>query len=484
MKQNIGRMKYRLKNNIKSKSECELRSKISLTQNQARRISQTDIPDDKSRKVMSPLEAQKKVNETFGVDGVAFKRQAIKSKRLKARRTLALSPAPKPITANKNAASTLFANIKKFLKSHIKKIDFIFLLSIIVLAILGILAVHSATHYMGRKSYDFKQTAAFFAGLILIIIMPAFDYAEILKRGKWIFLINTMLLLYTFFFGFSPENSGSTNNSWISLGFTSVQPAEFAKILFILSLSAHLEKVHERINNVFVLLGVLLHGCVIIGLVLAEKDMGNALVFIAIFVSMLFCAKIDIKYILGCLAASIVAFPLLWDNLGDFRKRRVLIGFNPELDPQGFGHQVIRSRNAIASGGLLGQGYMKGETVQKAGALFGQHTDMIFAVIGQEFGFIGCVILITAFALLVSRILKTAKKSRDYAGTYICAGVAGMLIFQFTVNVGMALGMTPVVGITLPLVSYGTSSLICMYVSLAFIMSVYANSKNYAYKAI
>ncbi|MBR0453001.1 MAG: FtsW/RodA/SpoVE family cell cycle protein, partial [Bacteroidales bacterium] len=113
-----------------------------------------------------------------------------------------------------------------------------------------------------------------------------------------------------------------------------------------------------------------LHGGAIIGLVLLERDWGNGLVFIVIFVTLVFCAKINWKYIALCIGAVVVAFPVIWENLGEFRKRRVLIGFNPELDPLGYGHQVIRSRNAIASGGLLGQGYLKGETIHKAGGLF------------------------------------------------------------------------------------------------------------------
>ncbi|MBR3996158.1 MAG: FtsW/RodA/SpoVE family cell cycle protein [Clostridia bacterium] len=306
--------------------------------------------------------------------------------------------------------------------------------------------------------------------------------SEILKWWKWIYLANIVLLLITLVFGYSP--TGDENRSWINLGFTSIQPAEFSKVMFILTLSAHLNKLRERINTLPSLLSLLFHGGSVIGLVLAERDWGNALVFIVIFVTILFCAKIDLKYVIGCVVAGIIAFPIIWDNLGEFRKRRVLIGFNPELDPQGYGHQVIRSRNAIASGGLFGQGYLNGETIQRPGALFAQHTDMVFAVIGQEFGFVGCVVVIAIYVLLVTKIISISSKAGDYAGTYICSGVAGMFIFQFIINIGMALGVTPVVGITLPLISYGTSSLIAMYASLAFVMSVCANSNSYSYKSI
>jgi len=367
--------------------------------------------------------------------------------------------------------------------SHFRKIDFLFLALIIFVGLIGVVAVHSGslTDPYHRR-IDFLQMFCFLIGIFAVVILPVIDLSSLLNRWRLILTVNVILLIITLIFGYSP--TGEENKSWINLGFTSIQPAEFSKVLFILSLSAHLEKIRDRLNSFIPLISILLHGGLIIGLVLAEKDWGNTLVFIVIFVVMLFCAKLDLRYIFGCIAAVVAIFPVIWEHLGEFRKKRVLIGFNPELDPQGYGHQVIRSRNAIASGGLFGQGYLNGETIQRPGALFAQHTDMVFAVIGQEFGFVGCAVLIVSYALLITKIITITGKSRDYSGTYICCGVAGMFIFQFIINIGMALGISPVVGITLPLVSYGASSLICMYGALALVMTVYANSKNYSYRSI
>ena len=438
---------------------------------------------DRHKRVMSPIEAERQSRMLYGNVSASFHTQALRSKRLKARRTFSPVPAPKPLAVTTTGASGVWQKVKRAVVSHFRKLDFVFLFLVAVVGLIGVIAVHSGSMtdpYHNR--IDFLQMFCFVAGIIAILTLPIIDLSGVLNKWKWIYAANVFLLLITLIFGYSP--TGEENNSWINLGFTSVQPAEFSKVLFILSVAAHLEKVRDRINSIPVLFGVLIHGVSIIGLVLAERDWGNTLVFIVIFVTMVFCAKINLRYIIGSVAAVIVAFPMVWENLGEFRKKRVLIGFNPELDPQGYGHQVIRSRNAIASGGLFGQGYLNGETIQRPGALFAQHTDMVFAVIGQEFGFIGCAVLIAAYALLVTKIIAIADSSGDYAGTYICCGVAGMFIFQFIINLGMALGISPVVGITLPLVSYGASSLICMYAALSLVMTVYANSKNYSYKSI
>lgn len=443
------------------------------------------VPQHTNRlgRVMTPVEAERKNRLLYGNISISNRVQAQRSKRLKARRTFSDAPAPKPLNVSTNGISGIWHYVKKTVIAHIRKIDFVLLILIVILASFGIIAVHSGSmNEFAHRRIDFLQIASFAIGLFGVLLLPAFDISTLFEKWKLVYIINVGLLVVTLLFGYSP--TGEENNSWINLGFTSIQPAEFSKVLFIISLSAHLEKIKDSINKLSSMARMLLHGFSIIGLVLAEKDWGNTLVFIVIFVTMVFCAGINLRYIFGCIALAVAAFPIIWDNLGEFRKRRVLIGFNPELDPQGYGHQVIRSRNAISSGGLFGQGYLQGETIHTDGALFAQHTDMVYAVIGQEFGFVGCALLIAVYVFLVSRILYIAGKAKDYSGSYICCGVAGMLIFQFIINIGMALGISPVVGITLPLVSYGASSLIAMYSALALVMAVYGNSNSYSYRSI
>lgn len=462
---------YRISDNSYSSDEQEkLKLKITDHRKNNRDLKHT-VESDKSKRVLSPVEYSQ----------LTHYKQHGKSKKLRAKREI--NPHSAPAISSKFSIKSCVYSIKKGIKSYLNKVDFIFLFLVILIGFIGILAVHSGSMTdPAHRRIDTLQVFSFVLGISAIFFIPLFDVEEILKKWKLIYFINILILVITLFLGYSP--TGEENKSWINLGFTSIQPAEFSKVLFILSLSSHLENVKERLNNLPVLMSVIFHGLSIIGLVLAERDWGNCLVFIFIFLILLFCANINYKYIFTGICSSVILFPLIWDNLGEFRKRRVLIGFDPELDPLGYGHQVIRSRNAIASGGLLGQGYLNGETIQRTGGLFAQHTDMVFAVIGQEFGFIGCITLIFLFAFLIIRIISIGSKAGNYFGGYVCCGVAGMFIFQFIINIGMALGISPVVGITLPLVSYGTSSLISMYFSLALIMLVYSNSKSYSYKSI
>ncbi len=481
-----GSIKYvKIKSTDSSNEGHELRAKF--TEKKVRRRRKTGITESgrKSDRVMSPLESNEKNKELYsnlGIVSVSTHKQMLRSKRLKARRTLTLAPAPVPVNAPKSGIERLYSEIKKEIVAHIKKLDIVFLCLVALIGIFGIIAVHSATlTEASHRRYDFLQIAGFLMGIFAVVVLPFIDYTEITKRTKLIFILNVVILIYTAIFGISV--TGSTNRNWVSFfGITNIQPAEISKVLFIVSLASHLEILRDSINKIKGLLTVCVHALVIIGLVALQSDVGNLLVFVAIFVTMLFVAKIEYKYILASVAVAVISFPIIWENLGDFRRKRILIGFNPDLDPLDVGHQVIQSRNAIASGGFLGQGYMQGATIQRKGALFAKHTDMIFAVIGQEFGFVGCVIFILCYAFLTLKIISIAGKAKDSVGTYICAGVAGLFIFQFIVNIGMAVGLTPTIGITLPLVSYGTSSLLSAYFALALVMSVHSNSKNYSYK--
>lgn len=482
----MGSIKYaKIKSTDSTSEGHELRAKF--TEKKVRRRKKIGITESggKSDRVMSPLESNEKNRELYsnlGIMSVSTHKQMLRSKRLKARRTLTLTPAPAPVNAPKNGIERLYSEIKKEVVTHLKKLDIVFLCIIALIGIFGIIAVHSATlTEASHRRYDFLQIAGFLMGIFAVVVLPFIDYNEITKHTKLIFIFNVAILVYTAIFGISV--TGSTNRNWVSFfGITNIQPAEFSKILFIISLASHLDALRTGVNKIKGLFAILLHALVIIGLVALQQDVGNLLVFVAIFVTMLFAAKIEYKYIFASIAIAVVSFPIIWENLGDFRRKRILIGFNPDLDPLDVGHQAIQSRNAIASGGFLGQGYMQGEIIQRKGALFAKHTDMIFAVIGQEFGFVGCAIFIVCYAFLALKIVSIASRAKDCVGTYICAGVAGLFIFQFIVNIGMALGLTPTIGITLPLVSYGTSSLLSMYFALALVMSVHSNSKNYSYK--
>ncbi len=472
----------KLGTDTENSSEGGMRTSIVGRRTEKRRVVKND--SDKTKRVMTPLEAESVTGALYrnlGMETASHRRQALRSKKLHARRSIALSPAPVPVTAPKNPREKVLAELRKRIVSHIRNMDWIYFAVLLAVSAIGILAVHSATRTMGLRRYDIMQIGSFAVGMFLVLVFSAFDYGEIIKAYKLIFWLNVGLLVFTLIFGESV--TGDTNRNWVDLGFTKIQPAEFAKILFIMSMAGHLDKVQGHLNEFKKLFGVLCHGVCIIGLVLLEGDVGNALVFGVIFAVMLFCAGIRLRLVFGALALGVCAFPFVWNHIGTFRQNRILTAFNPELDPLGAGHQVLRARSAIAGGGFTGFGYMKGKITQ-TDLLFAKHTDMIFATIAEEAGFLGAAVLIGLYIVLVYRILTGAFRARDYAGAYICAGVGGLIIFQCVLNIGMCLGMAPVVGITLPFISYGASSLIGLYVSASLVMSVLANNGKYSYRSI
>ena len=451
-----------------------------------RRVRRSIVPPSvpKSERVFTPLQAQeirRLTIDKIGYVSTAKKVEQQRMRSLKARRTLALKPAPTPPTAPKGKLAKETHKIAGVVAKHLSQLDYIFFFAAVAIAVIGIFAVHSAT--LSRSNpvkYDIMEIGCFVIGVGAMLGLSMVDYSGISRYTKYIIGINILLCIYTLIFGYSII--GDNNRNWINVFGIGVQPAEFSKVLFILSLSSHLQNLGDRINNFKGIVPLFCHGLLIISLVLLQGDLGNTTVFIAIFVFMCFAAKLSLWYFGAAVGITVIASPIIWQNLAVYQKNRILVGFNPDLDPLGKGYQVIRSRNAIASGGIFGKGYTKGYVTQHPRALFAKESDMIFGTIGEEGGLIACVALIVLFTVLIYRIIKISLTSKDSMGTYICAGVAGMFAYQFILNVGMCMGNLPVVGITLPLVSYGGSSLISCYAALALVLSVYANSNRYAFR--
>jgi rod shape determining protein RodA len=266
--------------------------------------------------------------------------------------------------------------------------------------------------------------------------------------------------------------------SWIAIGNRGIQPSEFAKILFILTYGTHLEKVKSKINSPKSILGLLLHAGIVIGMVFLQKDLGMAIVFTVVFTVMTFAAGVSLWYCAAGVGLAIAASPFIWRNLNEYQQKRILVGFNPELDPLHYGWQVIKSKTAIGAGGLFGVGFGKGSIAQSK-TFPAKQTDMIFAVVGEEAGLIGALCVLTLLFLLTLKIIHTGTVSRDQKGMYICAGIAGMIMFQVIENVGMCLGFMPVIGITLPFVSYGGSSVLSLYLAMGILMSIYSHKDIY-----
>lgn len=368
-------------------------------------------------------------------------------------------------------------------RAHISEMDLPCALIAVCLALYGILVIASAVHAVMENSgvrYIVIQSGAVLSGIAGMVLLSLVDYERYMKKlCVPLFLFTAALLAATLVIG---TGEGS-NKSWIRFSFLpiGIQPSEFAKIFFICTFACHLASVRTKLYQLRNLFALCLHFGVICGLVLLQGDLGSALVFVFIFICMMFASGVKLRYFLAAAGIVLAASPFLWERLSYYQKQRILVGFSPESDPQGFGYQVLRAKEAIANGGLIGMGYMQGTLTQNAAAsaLPKRHTDMIFAVMAEEFGFVGVLVYLLLYTALVVRILWLAAHARGYMGSYICIGAAAVIIFQGLENIGMCMGLLPVIGLTLPFLSYGGSSALSLFLLLGVVESVASHRVKY-----
>ena len=367
-------------------------------------------------------------------------------------------------------------NKKSVSKRSVILMEFDWLLFILSvgLAVFGIIMIYSATRTTHSNVNVIVQSAAFVMGCAAMLVVCFFDYEQLKNLIKPIFLFAIVMLILVLIFGVSGDWGA---RSWIRFGAIGIQPSEFAKICFIITLSYHVSKVQDDINKPLVLLGLLLHIGVMVGLILLQPDMGSAFVFVFIFICMLFVAKLSYKYIIPAMVLGVASLPLVYRYvLSEYQQKRIQVFFNPDLEPLGRGYNVIQSKIAVGSGQLWGKGYLQG-TQNQMGYLPAKSTDFIFSVISEELGFIGAAILIGALFILIYKCFKTAKKADNSFGRYICVGVGAMLLFHVFENVGMCIGLMPVTGIPLPFISYGGTSLVVNMTAIGLVLSVAYHNK-------
>ncbi|MBQ3065206.1 MAG: rod shape-determining protein RodA [Clostridia bacterium] len=368
------------------------------------------------------------------------------------------------------------------LMQHITSLDPLCAVPVILLSLYGVAVIASAVHTSsnGGIKYIVIQLFAILLGVVGALVISAFDYERMIKRLYIpLYLVSVALLAATLFIG---TGEGS-NKSWIRFSFLpiGIQPSEFAKVFFICTFAYHLASVKDRLHRIRVVLALCLHFGVICGLVLLQGDLGSALVFVFVFLCMMFAAGVRLRYFAVGAGAVLCVSPFLWDRLSYYQQQRILVGFRPEADPQGFGYQILRAKEAIANGGMLGMGYMNGALSQNpaASALPKRHTDIVFAVLAEELGFVGVLVWLLMYTLLVVCILRNAVRARGNMGSYLCVGTAAVFIFQALENIGMCLGMLPVIGLTLPFLSYGGSSMLSSFLLIGIIQSVYIHRVKY-----
>lgn len=354
-----------------------------------------------------------------------------------------------------------------------QKIDVFLLALCSACAVFGLVLISSATDSFGTKKLVIVQACAMLLGLAAILVILFLDTENLSRFSAYIFALSVFLLIITLIFG--KEVLG--NKNWIILGPISIQPSEFVKAGFIVSFSAHLKKVRHDINHPLVILGLLAHFGIIFVLVLMEGDLGTSLVFMFIFVLMMFAAGLHSLYFIVSFVAVAAATPLVFSKLAHYQQMRILAVYDPSLDPLGYGYHTIQSKIALGSGGLTGSGLYSGIQTQYS-VLPEKQTDFIFSVAGEELGFVGCIAIMALMAIIIVRIFIIAKRCRDFGDMLICVGVGAVFLFQSVENIGMCLGLLPVIGITLPFFSYGGSSMLASMCLIGLVMSAASHNRS------
>ncbi|MBR7122291.1 MAG: FtsW/RodA/SpoVE family cell cycle protein [Oscillospiraceae bacterium] len=358
-----------------------------------------------------------------------------------------------------------------------RKGDLVLLLLCVVATAFGCLIIASATTYTdyGSLRYVGIQLIAALAGIFCYLLISSIDTDFFPEHRRGLVLFNIFLLALLIPFGVTRNG----NRSWLDFPFLpfNIQPAEICKITFILILASVMAS-HQNNLSSPISVGHMVGHLLLLFVVnyLISRDMGVSLIFAFIFVGMTLSGGVSMFWFISAAGAAVLAFPILWNVvLQEHQKERIAVLFDPSLDPYGTGamYHSIRAMRSLTGGGLIGQGLFNGNRTQ-AGALFAQHTDYIFAVIGEEMGFIGCVAVLVLMAAIVIRCVWVGIRSRDFLRRLVCFGAASALIFQVFINVGMCIGVAPVIGLTLPFISYGGSSTITLYAMLGLVSGVYA----------
>lgn len=343
-------------------------------------------------------------------------------------------------------------------KKNIKDIDLLLLLSTIALSVYGLVVLLSA--YGGNISAIRTQLISTIIGFIAIAILCTMDLDVIKRSFRVVYGLSIGLLILTLLIGRGLDAWGA--KSWIYIGSFSIQPSEIVKILLIFSFAAYLDKYKLTINEPKRLILSLIFVGFPVGLILLQPDFGTAMVYLFFIAAMLFVAGISWKWIIILLLAGIVAGFIIFTNLSGYRADRIENFLNPNRDTSGSNWQQQQGLIAIGSGMLNGRGYMKG-TQSQYGYIPEKETDFIFSVLAEELGFIGAVVLIVLFAIVILRLVKIAKSSRNTFVTNMVTGIAAMLFIHIFENIAMTIGLMPVTGIPLPFLSSGgTFQLICL----------------------
>lgn len=362
------------------------------------------------------------------------------------------------------------------LKNFFRKGDLVLLFLCLLASAFGCIIISSTTNAVGFSRYLTVQIVAIALGVILYIMMSSVDVDFLSEHRRLLVGFSAIFLLLLIPFG-TGDNLG--NRSWLDLPLlpVDIQPAEICKITFILIMASVMSSHQNRISSVPSVIHMAFHLIFLFGLnMVLSRDLGVSLIYVFIFVGMAFAGGVSMIWFLLGAGALVVASPVIWNRFMDnYQKKRLEMLVNPEIDPEGIDVRWHTNQSLLSlnGGGLTGQGLFNGNRTQ-TDSLNAQHTDFIFSAIGEELGFLGCIFVILLLLAIITRCIYVGMRSQEYMRRMICFGAAAALIFQVCINIGMCIGVAPVIGLTLPFISYGGSSIVSLYAMLGLVSGVYA----------
>ena len=371
------------------------------------------------------------------------------------------------------------------LEDFFKKGDMVLLLFALITSAFGLIAIASATQapkFEGNFRYIAVQIASILLGVLVYAIMSSIDIESMAERRNLFVIFNTLLLLLLIPFGV--DRGG--NKSWLDIPGVPVmiQPAEICKITYIIIMAAVMNSRKNQISSLpSVIEMVILIGMLVGMSMVLSMDMGVSLIFVFIFIGMTFAGGVHIGWFIAAITAIVVAIPVVFPYLGEHQQQRIMVLIDPSYDALGTGARYHAKINmlSLTGGGMTGQGLFNGNRTQ-GGLLYAQHTDYIFSSMGEELGFLGCVLIMIMEFAIIARCIYVGVRAQDYIRRLVCYGAASALIFQVMINVGMCIGVMPVIGLTLPLISYGGSSVVTIFAMLGLVSGSYARPSSQSHE--
>ncbi|MCL4457452.1 MAG: rod shape-determining protein RodA [Nitrospirae bacterium] len=357
----------------------------------------------------------------------------------------------------------------------IKNFDWITFLLITTLSLIGIMTIYSATRPpLGVGEHpDFyaKQILWFVISMIALIVVATVNYIWLYRLSYPLYALGLILLIVVLFTGRTSMGA----QRWLSIGLVSFQPSEFFRIFFIAGFSAYLTNIGTRFTEKIPIKSILIFAIFPLVLLIKQPDLGTAILLMSLFVILSVSKGISRKITTLIIIIGLISIPflgnILWEGLKEYQKNRLIAFIDPDIDPAGIGYHITQSKISVGSGGFFGKGYLKG-TQGPLRFLPEKHTDFIFSVFAEEWGFIGSALLLGIYLLLFLRGLDTAMKAKDEFGRLAATGITAMFFIYFCVNIGMTLGIMPVVGVPLPFVSYGGTALLSNFIAAGILINI------------